>query len=241
MGVEQAVRLDHHYTRAYRNTSINHDSPETSRVQMIRRIVDVLLNDMPNNRVLNVGSGPQMLERQLMRGFGVSGKLIRERTGLTTREFLEKFQYTTMDIATLPYNRLLARQYERVSHVQADALSLPFANNAFGLVVSNVAIDFIPRDDYDQPYRETYRVTAPGGTNLYNFHHPEMIPGDIMSRDGSKSGVIAHWQYLVRNGVLFESEQQIEDCLGRVGFSDIEASVQTEGNEIWWQVSARKL
>lgn len=245
MGKEQGVHsLKTAYTELYRDhpgrsAPIRHDSPERSRIRMIRNLVDALLADMPNPHVLNIGSGPQMLEHQLLSGFAVPAKKIDEATGLKPDAFLAQFSFTTVDIADIREEDLMANHLPNVEHRQGDALALQFEDGTFGAVVSNLCIDFIPRTDFDLPYREARRVLAPGGSAMFNFHHPGMIPADIMNHNPDSSPAIAHWQYLTRNGILFPGPEAIYTCLvDRVGFRDAIISEQTERRKIWWEVIA---
>lgn len=58
--------LREHYSRQYQYEK--HDSPPASRVSMIRRMWDLMrtADKLPNRRILNIGSGPQSLERELV-------------------------------------------------------------------------------------------------------------------------------------------------------------------------------
>lgn len=244
MAKEQEIpSLKAAYTKLYRDHPgslgpIRHDSPERSRTRMIRNLIDVLLTGIPNNRVINIGSGPQILEHQIMKGYAVSASAIGRSAGMERGEFLSQFTFITVDIADIRKRDLMALRLPNVMHTQADALSLNFRDGTFGAVISNLCIDFIPRTDFDLPYTEAKRVLATDGTALFNFHHPAMIPADIMNRDPS-SPAIAHWQYLTENGILFRDAASIRECLvDRVGFRGVAVSEQTEGSEIWWEVIA---
>jgi SAM-dependent methyltransferase len=54
---------------------------------------------------------------------------------------------------------------ERVIWQQADAMKLPFSDNAFDLIVCQFGVMFFP--DKPASFRESYRVLAPGGTYLF--------------------------------------------------------------------------
>ncbi|MGD9714116.1 MAG: class I SAM-dependent methyltransferase [Thermomicrobiales bacterium] len=67
--------------------------------------------------------------------------------------------------------------------VKGSATSLPFADGAFGTVVSNCVIEHIP--DVDRTLAEISRVLRPGGvfaTTLPSEHYPEYLLGSTLFR-----------------------------------------------------------
>lgn len=224
MIAEQQTLTDF-YTWLY-STNEKHDSPEKSRVMMIRRIYACLQPGIIKPYMLNIGSGPQSLEKQM-------------RTARTKRDvdLLSQIKCFSLDISSIDVRKLLARNALNQHHLRASALALPYKSQSIGLVVSNLAIDFIPRSDYDQPYRECKRVLTPGGTALFNFHHPSMIPDDLNSL--SDSVTKRYWTYLSQNSILFSSYADIHDCLvTRVGFNGVDIYLETDGKDQWWEVEA---
>lgn len=210
--------IDSFYTSVYRTEK--HDSPEESRVSLIRRIVTTLKSGIPEPQILDIGSGPQSLEKQLFSG--------RPQSDIN---FLKKFMFATLDVAEIYKKKLLAK---KASHVRADALKLPFKSESFGLVVSNHAIDFLPR----VAFQEARRVLVSGGKVIFYFHHPDMIPDDLSSVRNRM--VRQFWQYLKDNEVLFKSEEEITETLQRAGFTLEEIIPNSDGQDKWWEVVASK-
>ena len=208
-----------HYSDAYKG-AIKHDSPERSRVSMNKRILELVAEGIPEKRILSIGAGRQMLERQLFK-FAGNKQLL-----------LQGLQVVTMDIARIGGGNLLAKKYG-VEHTRADALALPYPDNQFGLVVSNHAIDFLP----EEAYGEVGRVLAPGGKAIFYCHHPSMLE----TIDGAKNNnVKVWWQYLKDNRVLMENEGQIRDRLAKYGLEVEEVKLNTDGTDKWWEVVAHK-
>ncbi len=210
--------IDSFYTCVYRTEK--HDSPEESRVSLTRRIVTTLKSGITEPQILDIGSGPQSLEKQLLSG--------RPQSDIN---FFKKFMFVTLDVVEIYKKKLLAK---RASHVRADALKLPFKSESFGLVVSNHAIDFLPR----AAFLEAHRVLAPGGKAIFYFHHPDMIPDDLSSVRNRM--IRQFWQYLKNENVLFKSEEEITQTLQGAGFTLEEIIINSDSQDKWWEVFASK-
>jgi ubiquinone/menaquinone biosynthesis C-methylase UbiE len=78
--------------------------------------------------------------------------------------------------------------------VQADALALPFRNEAFDTVCTAFgAVPFIT--DTDALMREVFRVTRPGGRWVYSTHHPFQW---VFWDEPDETGLIARTSYFDR-------------------------------------------
>lgn len=212
-----------HYSHRYQYQK--HDSPEQSRISLNRRIWNLLRNrkSLPTARILDIGSGPQSLEKQLFMG--------RDKG---QADALKGYTFHTLDLAEISRRKLLAQDKRNVSHVRADAVRLPYRDGIFGLVVSNHAIDFAPRF----ALREAYRVLARGGTAIFCFHHPSMLPDDLSTVRNDT--VRKYWTHLRENKVLYESEGQIRRTLEEMGYSNVEVSLGSDSMDQWWEVVANK-
>jgi ubiquinone/menaquinone biosynthesis C-methylase UbiE len=93
-------------------------------------------------------------------------------TGVLTRAMAARLPASTRIVATdlnqPMLDRAAARQGRgnRVSWQQADALTLPFADQSFDVVACQFGVMFFP--DKVQGYREALRVLRPGGRFLFN-------------------------------------------------------------------------
>lgn len=211
--------LSQFYGRHYRNEK--HDSPEESRVSMIRRMVAHLSDGTPGNKILDIGAGRQSLERQLF-SFNPHIRLL-----------LESLEITTIDLADLNSRSLLAKR-SGVHHIQSQGESIPLPDNKFSLVVSNHALDFMPRT----AFKDAYRVTTPGGLAILYFHHPCLIDTDL---NKVKNPLIkAFWTYLKTNKVLFQNEHEIENTLTQAGFTPTEITTNSDGQDTWWETTSIK-
>lgn len=202
------------YTKLY--TSEKHDSPEKSRVSLTQRIKRTLSAGIPRNEVLNIGSGPQSLERQLWK--------------MGDTSLFSRFRFSTVDVATISPKKLLGRNNPNITHTQASALNLPYGDETFGLIVSNHAIDFLPRNSFN----EAYRVLAPNGKAIFYFHHPDMIPNDL---DRVRNITVKNfWSHLRNNNLLFDSEQRIVDEMEAYGFFVESVKLNSDSRDKWWEV-----
>ncbi len=201
-----------------------HDSPDESRTSMVRRIKKLITEGkIFPNKVLNIGSGPQALEKQLLN---------RSQGGGSLRN--NEIKFTSIDLAQIMANKLLSGKTKNVSHVQGNVVNLPFQDKTFGLVVSNHAIDFCPQEE---AFREASRVLNDNGKGIFYFHHP------LMLRELSKNEEIrTFWQHLRDNSILFFSEEEIKTFLEKVGFVPLEISLKSDKyqDDTWWEVVAEK-
>jgi SAM-dependent methyltransferase len=98
-------------------------------------------------RVLDLGSGAgtdSLIAAQMV---GVSGRV----TGIDmTSQMLVKARAAAAEM-----------RLEQVAFVEGEAEQLPFADDSFGVVISNGVIDLIP--DKEAVFAQLFRVLAPGG------------------------------------------------------------------------------
>jgi SAM-dependent methyltransferase len=211
------------YSRYYRRHVS--DSPVESRTSMVKRIIgSVLDGDVIPPRVLNIGSGPQMLENQLL-----------AQSNPDIKKKLKALQFVSLDIADISSQNLLAQERTNVNHVRGDATATAFKDNSFGLVVSNLAIDFAPKEE---AFREAYRVLNHEGKAVFYLHHPSLL--DSMEKKDEQVQIF--WTYLKDNKILFNDEVEIRNFLEKIGFRDVEVILKNDkGNRNkWWEVVALK-
>ena len=148
----------------------NEDSPIQSRKFLGDKIISSvkhLLNQqraeepncskekLPLVTVLSIGAGKQVLEQEIEKS-------------PQWQEISPWVLLVTLDIATLNQAQLLS---SIASHIVADGSQVPFADDHFDLVYSNMAIDFMPEDAFS----EVVRILKNDGTFLANLHHPNLI------------------------------------------------------------------
>ena len=214
--------LAEHYFNMYSGKE-KHDSPDVSRTDICRKIIEIIkLQNIPNRNILDIGSGPQSLEKELL--------AFRSKEDKT---MLKEFSITTLDVAFILKNKNLALKFD-VGHIQADSKFLPFKNNNFGIVISNHSIDFIP--NRDRAFQEVLRVMSNKGIVIFNFHHK-----DILNNLPDKSNnVKKYWNYLKENNLLFDSEAKINSYLEKFGYKDINIEEKTDKKDKWWMICAKK-
>jgi ubiquinone/menaquinone biosynthesis C-methylase UbiE len=93
-------------------------------------------------------------------------------TGVVTRRLLERLPRDAKLVATdlndgmISYAQDKLRGADRVEWKQADAMALPFADEAFDVAVCQFGFMFVP--EKATAFREARRVLKPGGTFLFN-------------------------------------------------------------------------
>ena len=228
--MSEEVDLKSFYTELYGKKGKKDDSPNLSRTSMARRIRELILKDeIYPNKILNIGSGPQVLEQQLL----------SKSQGNQNNRLNRKTKFLTFDIASIIYPDLLAVKKKNVHHSQGSSIHLPFKDKSFGLVVSNHAIDMCPRQE---SFSEAYRVLSTGGKGIFYLHHPSMM----RNSDNDLGIVVGHWRYLRENKIFFETENEIKIFLNRIGFYVSGISLKEERDIVgdpqdkWWEVCVEK-
>src|SRR3989344_444950 len=99
------------------------DSPDESRASLIERVYPHISFLTEEDIVLDLGAGRQIFEKEYEDKYGKPS-----------------CQIVTMDIAEIQTNRLLTQVH---THIQASGRRMPFRNESFDTVVSNMAFDFM--------------------------------------------------------------------------------------------------
>lgn len=213
----QSILLEN-YTNLYRSSE-KHDSPDFSRLNMTHTIAELFCNSTSPKRILDIGSGRQALEKQFYITYH-------------NQPWFKYLSITSLDFADIAGDKLLCDKIENVNHIRGNGLFLPFGDNTFDAVVSNLAIDLMPH----KAFAEASRVLNPQGYAIFNFHHPSLL--DIMPTDDSVK--LAYWKYLKENKILFENFDQIVQTLSEKGLRVEDVERDNDGTDRWWVVLARK-
>jgi hypothetical protein len=213
-----------------------HDSPERSRPALLRSMTQWLLtNANPHPVILNLGAGPQMLERQWQSVAKNRGQeALRKRMTATT--------LVTLDIASIARKRLAARD---VPHVRADSGALPFADESVDLIVSNHSIDMLRADQphFDKALKEAQRVLCVGGVVLLNYHPPvlhERLSQLFATRRELRRNLPHQAQFY--DGVAnpyYEDDGAIAGDLRSAGLEPTRIDYAALDGQ-WWEVEAHK-
>ncbi|NOY15030.1 MAG: methyltransferase domain-containing protein [bacterium] len=137
------------------------DSHPQQRKHLIEEICNLVTTTKERRlsplRILDIGSGAQLLEKELFQKHP---------------ELKQEIIIVTLDIVSINPSRL------HFPHVQSDAAFLPFQDRYFDLVVSNMALDFVaPKEDTGRRnhlFEEIGRVTKFDGRLIANLHHPNL-------------------------------------------------------------------
>ncbi len=210
------------YTRYY--VGEKQDSPNKSRVSLRRRLHKAAGNLDSNALVLDLGAGRQVFEREYIQAYGTHG-----------------LRLVSLDLASIPHKNMLASS--AAAHVKASGAALPFIDGAFDMVISSMAIDFIP----PEAIRETQRVLKPGGKLLLNLHHPSLIPeklDDIAKRkrlSQRTKDVLDFFKYLRDNNILLADIPVIRERFEGHGFEVERIAEANDRVDKWWEVDMRKM
>ena len=159
----QLIFLRSFYTDYYQSQVA--DSTNFQRKHMISSLKKAMNNSGQGERVLDIGSGRQLMEAEYLTYMG----------GLQTTLPVD---FHTIDIFQLDSFVLCAEEHPQIQHYCSDACALTFSDACFNLIISNMAIDLLP----PEALSEAYRVLIPGGRAFFNLHYnaPVFGDGDIM-------------------------------------------------------------
>lgn len=221
------------------------DSPEQSRVSIATRTYQALQLLPKDALALDVGSGIQVTQNLYKKMFGMPAQR------LITMDFAEG---EGENPEASFKKRLLAPEFE---HVIANGKYMPFSDEAFSLLVSNMALDFMPVETLS----EIHRILKPDAKVILNMHHPNLIPEDLNKqiskferkmehRRGSKRplrraqimrrAVLNQMKALRDEGILYDSAEKITGTFEPLGFSIDRLEEVSDGKEIWWEVEMTK-
>lgn len=200
------------------------DSPDQSRVSLARKSMPIIARLSESDYVLDLGAGRQIFEREYQKSYGRAD-----------------CQFVTIDIAQIRKRQLLSKS-RNISHARASGTHLPFNDQSFSLVVSNMALDFMPEDTIG----ELFRVMRYGGVGLVNMHHPDLIPDDLdtkLSRSDlteRQRGIYEFWKYLRDNNVLYSDDFEIFDKFFLHGFNVKKIDKKNDSANSWWELELFK-
>lgn len=213
------------------------DSPDESRASLIKRVHPFIDSLPKGSTVLDLGAGRQIFEKEYEDKYGKPS-----------------CQIVTLDIAGIQTNRLLVHGYP---HIQASGRQMPFPDEQFNAVVSNMAFDFM----LPEALLELQRIAKSGASIFLNLHHPSLVNYDIdrelnrvarkMRHEGQfrkankeklrlKRAVFLHHKHLKDNRLLFETHDQIARYFSEGGFDIKSIELKSDSNDKWWEVDLAK-
>ncbi|KTC86915.1 bifunctional demethylmenaquinone methyltransferase/2-methoxy-6-polyprenyl-1,4-benzoquinol methylase UbiE [Legionella brunensis] len=170
----------------------------------------------PGHSVLDLAGGSGDLTRLLSRKVGESGKVI-----------LADINEAMLAVGR---DRLLDEGlFTNIDFVQANAQSLPFANNSFHCITIGFGLRNVT--DKDEALRSMYRVCKPGGKlmvlefstptlpglkPIYDLYSFKVLPklGEFFAQDGES------YQYLAESIRMHPNQEGLKTMIEKAGFED---------------------
>lgn len=190
------------YTAHYVDNTTH--GPEESRFALRTRALESITALGPDGWMLDLGSGRQIVERDLLSDY--RGQV--------------DCKIATIDIANIRRRKLLAGQSVGVHHIRGDGAQMPFADDKFDVVVSQMGLELMP----EEAIGEMYRVMKPGGKAFINVLHSSIVEWKTQSlkekrRKAAPQQAQQFWDYYAREGNLFNRDpESIQEALGQYGF-----------------------
>lgn len=233
----------HEFTDPFYRTLYNHnqeksDSPDRSRRTLVREARRHISALTKQDYVLDLGSGPQIFERL----FFQSNQSSEKPRALRRRADKPKPTFITVDRADIEPHNLLMRSSHRVQHIQASGEALPLPDEMFGVVVSNMALDFMG----DKAITEMHRVMKTGAHALVRLHHPSLFPENpqellASSRiPNNEKAPIAFWEVLRERGALTADQAEVYRRFATAGFDIQDLRLGEDHKDFWWELDLVK-
>ena len=143
--------------RAFERAAASYDAAAALQNEIGARLIERLdLIRMQPTRILDLGAGTGVFADALLRRY-------------------RKADVIALDIAHSMLRRVQARGgwFRKASCVCADGESLPFADNSFDFIYSNLMLQWCT--DLEQAFKELRRVLAPGGLLLFTTFGPDTL------------------------------------------------------------------
>ena len=229
-------RLEEFYTPFY-TIGNKHDSPIESRVNMARRIRHKIEAAKQPVSVLGVGSGRGDVEAMVLRDARNSGNTPWQRHA-------RQSFFVTLDIADIPFRKLVNGGRRQRTHVRGDSRQLPFSDDSFDIVTSNLSVDMLRRNknlDYEKALREMRRVLKMGGVALFSFH-PANLFNNLSEYYKGEGGVTGeYFDGVAENNPFYDNSEDIIRDLAEAELAteSIELVSSKRREDKWWEVTAR--
>lgn len=183
--------------------------------RLLRRAFDAAAATYDEAAVLQREVGERLIERfELIRLTPERVLDVGAGTGATTATLMQHFRkaaFTALDVSPrmLERARRRGRPWRRPRCVAGDAEALPFADNSFDLVFSNMTLQWC--SDLDAAFAEMQRILRPEGLLMFSSLGPDTLH-ELRSAWSEADG------YSHVNA--FVDMHDVGDALARKGFSD---------------------
>ena len=159
-------------------------------------------------------------------GSGVVPRALASRLGANARYVVTDLNQPMLDHAANKQGH-----DDRIEWHQADALDLPFDNNAFDAVICQYGVMCYP--DRVQGYSAAHRVLKPGGQYIFNVwdHIGENVFADVVTAAAATVFPDDPPRFLARTPHGYHDVQAIRDDLNEAGFSDISVETKEEASQ----------
>lgn len=188
--------IDHRIRRAFSQAAIQYDLLTSLHKEIGRELIRKIIPIEENENILDVGMGTGWL----------TGKLAF---------YFPESKVIGLDFSTGMVDKA-KQQKEGFDIIQANACVLPFQENTFDLIASNLAYQWI--GDLDRAFEQCYSCLKPGGTLTLTMFGHDTFRELFESLEHASNGK--------RSFKRLAKEEQIKQALENAGFLEVETNYE---------------
>ena len=236
------AQLGEIYTDMYQHDD-DPDSPLESRVQMAEWATRQVAKRNRPVALLDVGSGARAVGKEMILGLDTC-----DPTDETVRDMLTESLVVSFDIADIAPEKLTIGRASLdaafgTNHLRAQSQAMPFKDQSFDVVMSNLSIDMLRRQEgeFEKALAELARVTKVDGAVRLHYH-PGTLFLDLSDeyRSDQPTPMKDYFHGVADENPFYTKQEAIVEDMSRAGLTVLDVAYEQTTSDSWWRVEAMR-